>query len=124
VHACVIVMLRMHRIWKNSPALKHIAIAKDNRNFQGCVTCIVLKSKKRSAARKGDKVAWTEADTELTYGMHALPCAAMSTCPAQRALLNTSSLSSAACSASDAVCTVQCVSMHSTAQCRCSLIDD
>ena len=78
----------MHRVWKNSPALKHIGIAKDNRNFQGCVTCIVLKSKKRSAARNGNKVAWTEADTELKYVMYPTPSAAVSTCPAQRALHN------------------------------------
>ena len=80
MRSSVIVMLCMHRVWKNSPALKHIAIAKDNRNFQGCVTCIVLKSKKRSAARKGDKDAWTEADTELTYATlcccEHMPCTA------------------------------------------------
>ena len=80
MRSSVIVMLCMHRVWKNSPALKHIAIAKDNRNFQGCVTCIVLKSNKRSAARKGDKDAWTEADTELTYATlcccEHMPCTA------------------------------------------------
>ena len=53
------------RVWNEHPTLKHVRVAKDKRNFQGCSRCTTLRVAIRRAARGGSRADLLAARAEL-----------------------------------------------------------
>ena len=53
------------RVWNEHPTLKHVRVAKDKRNFQGCSRCTTLRVAIRRAARSGSRAELLAARAEL-----------------------------------------------------------
>jgi hypothetical protein len=53
------------RVWNEHPTLKHIRVARDLRNFQGCTECTTLRTIVRRASRGGSRLLLLTARANL-----------------------------------------------------------